>query len=306
MVMKQFGWLKRNRARSLILIALIALVFSGGMDSVRFNPGYRLDVPDMGASGTGGGGFAGSERAFMLVLWVTLGASVLSVIVSMLTAEGRQRLLVSSAIVVGAFLLLGVIAERIPELEAPLAGPVEDEAQAEFGETGDDLPPTGDADGPPRPQPQEAPPYLGYVLATVVSAIAAFMVFRSTSGRGRPAQQDPDTGDNTLSLESWAKDAQRHLEDHEQSLDAIQRSYYDLERTARSQLGSVRHQHSTAREFCEVLASYGLPRDELITLVGLFERSRYGDSRTGPEERDQARDALSAVVDAIAHRGEAS
>lgn len=301
--MKQYGWLKRNRAMSLILMAAIVLLFAGGMDSVRFNPGYRLDMPGMDAGGTGGGSFAGSERAFMLVLWITLGASVLSVFVSLLTAEGRQRLLLSSAIIATAFLLLGVISELMPELEAPLAEQVEDEAQAEAGGAAGDLPPTGDTGANPRPQPQEAPPYLGYALAAVLSALSAFVVFRSISSRARGAQRDPDADDEVLSLEAWAKDAQQQLEEQEVAWDAIQRSYFDLEQTARAQLGSVRHQHATAREFCEVLVSYGLPRDALYTLVDLFERSRYGDTHAEDEQNERARSALSTIISAIEQRG---
>lgn len=301
--MKRSWQVRSNRTTTLLLLTAVVLIFAAGLDRVAFHSGYRLDIPDFAPAGSGGGGLEGGHRAFMLVLWSIIAASVFSVVVSMFTPDGRKRMLLSAVFILGAFILLGVITELFPELEAPAAQADAEEGESAAGGSSAGLPgPNGDA-AVERPGPQDAPAGLGYVLAVLLSLIAGLAVYRIT--HGNPRDHEPHAGgpDQNESLRTWAMDTRGYLESPDETLDVVQRAYFDLERYAREQLGSRRKQETSAREFVNTLAGYGLPTDALMTLVDLFEQSRYGEKNLPARDRERARDALRAIVDAVERPG---
>lgn len=292
----QTGW---NRTSALLLLTLIALVFAAGLDRVAFHSGYRLDIPEFSLSASGGGGLEGGHRAFMLVLWSIIAASVFSIVVSLFTLDGRKRLLLSAVFILGAFVVLGVITELLPDLEARPVPEAMDEGASEAGGWADSLPGLpADATGE-RPEPQDAPAGLGYALAALLSLLAGVVVYRMTLRGAREDETNLDSLDQSGELRAWASDTRSQLGAPDGVVDVVQQAYFDLERLAREHLGSQRDQTTSAREFVRILTDYGLPRNELMTLVGLFEQSRYGEKNLPSRDRERARQALHAIVDTI-------
>ncbi len=301
--MKRPWHVSSNRTTTLLLLTVIVLVFAAGLDRVTFHSGYRLDIPDFGPAGSVGGGLEGGHRAFMLVLWSIIAASVFSVVVSMLTPDGRKRLLMSAVFILGAFFLVGVITELLPELEAPSTQADVEEGESGAGGSSAGLPgPQGDA-AVERPGPQDAPAGLGYVLAVLLSLIAGLAVYRVTHDYPRGNQPYTEEPDQKELLRTWAIDTRGHLESPDETVDVVQRAYFDLERFAREQLGSRRNQATSAREFVTLLAEYRLPTHALMTLVDLFEQSRYGEKSLPSRDMERARAALRAIVDAVERPG---
>ena len=297
MVMKRTG--------TLLLLTVFTLLFAGSLDRISFHEGYRLDTSGLDGAVQGGGSLEGDHRAFMLVLWTGVAAAAVSVIVSLFTADGRKRLLLATALVVGAVFLLGLIAERMPELSPPLAER-DEELDPTAGSGLGALDPTQDISREPRPEPGDAPAALGYALSAVLAIAAAVIVYRTTMRRTDEHGESRETPDAADELAGWARRTREQLGSHDLSLDAVQHAYFDLESTARNRLGTVRAPSVTARQFTDELATHGVPRKALETLVTLFEHSRYGTAPVSTRAVHSARNALSTIVDALDSRGDAS
>jgi hypothetical protein len=78
--------------------------------------------------------------------------------------------------------------------------------------------------------------------------------------------------------------------------DTVMRCYFEMSRVLGEQMGLVREQAMTPREFESSLAQAGLPDEQVQRLTRLFEDVRYGAKPPGRSQEAQALDCLTAVV----------
>ncbi len=104
------------------------------------------------------------------------------------------------------------------------------------------------------------------------------------------------------SLDQLAEEAQAAIENIQSGGDlqaAILRSYAEMNRLVKEELGFARNRAMTARDFEDYLDSKGLPAVPLRTLTRLFEQARYGSFAPGIEEETAAIACLTELIEAI-------
>ena len=81
--------------------------------------------------------------------------------------------------------------------------------------------------------------------------------------------------------------------------DAVIQCYVRMNNAIRQQKHLNRNQSMTPREFASHLGRSGLPEEPVINLTRLFEKARYGSYSSGTDERTEAIDCLTNILDAI-------
>lgn len=268
----------------MLLGALALIVLAGGLGGFTFQQGkmYSWTLPELGtaegSTNIGGGDelltFLRGALALLLLLLPV------SIVLSMLTKEGRRRLLINIILAILVFMVADRVkempkrdAEQIaPEMMAPAKNP------ADIGEP---LP-------PPPPAPSEE-----FVFFASIGLVAAGVALAAWLGRGLlfPRSLPP-----LVQIAMEAERARNTLSSGGAVEDAIIRAYRQMSRTLAEGRKLVRQQTMTPREFEEYLAAAGLPRSPVQVLTHLFEEVRYGGLVAGAAERQAAIDSLTAIA----------
>lgn len=278
-----------SRTASLLLaLALIAAIALAALaPSVQLGEGkpFALSMRTMqpGASPDLGGG-----EAIIAVLRALLALGILAlpvyIVLSLLTKEGRRRLLTHAIAVGMLFLLL----QALQGLNiAPPDGSQQFETAAREGPV---------AAGTPIPEAvfdreasDEAVTGVTIVVALLLAVLA--LGIAAAALRRRPPPPSP--------LTDLAGDAQQAI-DALRAGDAleetIQRCYRNMCEVVQRERQIQRAAAVTPHEFEESLVQAGLPRTAVHTLTSLFERIRYGNQPAGAAEQSEALTALSAIA----------
>lgn len=283
------GKTKRNSLLFLSISGLLLLILAMSLPNLVLAPGERFSLreplpqvaePEVVIPGG------------QVLLWIFQGIAALAVILlpfyivySLLTSEGRQRLLADIIVVVLLFAVASYLGAR------PL---VEDGQQQVI--------PLGDAEDlrnvsvlPPARFPENPPVWVALLVILSVSALIAaiaFMVLWFIRQRA-PRSIFPE--------DLVAEAAQRTIESLQGGDDfrvVILQCYREMSRVVRDQRGMAREIAMTPREFTDRLVSGGLPREPIETLTRLFEQVRYGKIRSGAHEESLAIACLNEIVNA--------
>jgi hypothetical protein len=209
----------------------------------------------------------------------------LHIVFSLLTSEGRQRLM-ADVIIIAALLLLAFYLDKHPLSE----GNQQQEPVVNN--------PTNLEEGPTLPIahfPANPPPWLTLAVILAASLLVVVFILAVIWFFRRRAQ----TSD--LSLEKLAETAQSAIESLQVGggLEVtVIRCYQEMSRVVKEKRGIERETAMTPREFEARLVSRGLPRESIGTLTRLFERVRYGNVPPGDREENLAVSCLTDIVNA--------
>jgi hypothetical protein len=285
---------RRRRSQiitALFLAAVIALIFllATSVSSLRLLDGQPFSLPVMARPMMGSGSMPGGDILliiFRILLALSLIALPFYIILSILTKEGRQRLLQN--IVIIAVLVGIVLALR------NLTGG--DDPLLESNKANSNPAPAGAA-AEARPLPDfTANPSDATVLAATLAislllvGIVAAMIWVILSRR------QPRTPSAMQSLADEAQSAINAIQAGGPLEETIARCYRDMCNVLQQERGIARGIAMTPSEFEQVLQDKGMPAQAVHQLTHLFEQIRYGSQPAGPREEQLAIESLTAIV----------
>ena len=203
-------------------------------------------------------------------------------IVSILTREGRRRLLMNILTIIALMIALAALRNLTANLNLEMPGS-ENLVQ----------PPTGQETPPPDAEFDVIPP--DWTVTAVTLAVSLLIV-----GLGAAviafavAKRKPPSPMQQLAVE--AQQAIDELQAGGGLEETIMRCYRDMCKVVQDRRGLQRDAAMTPGEFEQALRAGGLPREAVHQLTHLFEEVRYGAKQAGERERRQAIDSLSAIV----------
>jgi len=266
------------------------------LGKLNLSEGYTIPA-DMNAETAAGQIEAmGGGDLFMVIIrgFIALGIILAPVYIvqSFFSKEGRERLLADVIIVAALFGILRYIETR-PETEP-------EEMVAEAPEGGE--PSSSDFSlealgGQPLPELTDKPPE--WVTVVIFAGIA--LLIGSFIGGGvwywHRKRKKPSSPLNQLAEE--AQDAIDSIQRGGDLQTIILRSYAEMNRVVKEELGVARGTAMTARDFEQILQSKGLPGAPLRTLTRLFEQARYGAFAPGDEDEAAAITCLTEIINAV-------
>ncbi len=284
---------ERARARVLItLIGALALVFvlSTMLSTLELQPAHPYDlsmrrVPSLpGGSGTLAGG--GAILVFMRAM---LALSVLAlpvyVVMSIMTKDGRKRLLVH-AIVIGGLLLLTEAVQRSG------IGKTIEEGAAAAGRAAAQ----NSVKLPPLPEFPGVTDDTTVLVATIIVALVLVGIAASVLWVVYNARRHPPSPFKEIADE--AQQAIDSLRAGDALEETIQRCYLEMCAVLQGSRGVRRALAMTPAEFERALAGQSLPAHAVGRLTRLFEGIRYGAHAAGPREQQLAIECLADIVSA--------
>jgi hypothetical protein len=272
-----------------LLAAVLALVFllATSVSGLQLLPGESFALPQLIRPQIGGGNADGFDFLiviFRIVMALALIALPFYIILSILTKEGRQRLL-RNVITIGILYLL-ITALRSIRPEDPL--------QQNNGMTME-MPRMGEVDAP-KPLPEfTANPSDETVLAVTI-AISLLIVGLAAALIWLMVRRRPQPPTAMQALADEAEQAISSIQAGGRLDETITRCYREMCRVLQEERGIERNAAMTPSEFEQVLSGKGMPRQAVHQLTHLFEEIRYGSKPAGPREEQMAIESLSAIA----------
>jgi hypothetical protein len=285
-----FKTLSPARRRTLVwfLLAVAALILlAGGVNGISFQPGkifgQNIILPPTATAGQVG--TSGNNEIFQIImrgiLALLLIMLAISVIMALMTKEGRRRLFANLVLMVIVLLIADRI-QKSPMREAEQAAPPVEIGAPKIGtDKGEPLP-------PPPPIPNE-----GIVFITSIVVVVAGVSLALWLSRGWLFPRKLQTIDQ---LGREAERARSDLASGGDLEDVVIRCYRQMSRIAQEARKLQRSQSMTPREFEESLTHSGLPAIPVQNLTRIFEDVRYGGLTPGSAERQVAIDSLTAIA----------
>jgi type II secretory pathway pseudopilin PulG len=278
---------KRNSLLWLTLTGLLILILAMSLPGLKLGPGQPFSLGEAQSEAPGGSDAFPGGNALLFVFqgFIALSLILLPVyiIVSLLTREGRQRLL-ADVIVLTFFILLAEYLRNLPhttEAIQPAADTSEVLKQLQTSEATVSF--------------SAAPPAwltLAVLLIISVSLVAAAGGLIWFVRRRRTSRQS--------AWQELEQEAQQALEALQQGGDfnlTIMRCYQEMSRVVRAERGLAREAAMTPREFEDYLAGQGLPRAPINTLTRLFEQVRYGSIPAAAHDEALAVSCLTEIAE---------
>jgi type II secretory pathway pseudopilin PulG len=275
---------KRNSLFWLAIAGLLILILAMSLPGLELSPGQSFSLgptqPDAPGSGEGLGGGEVLLRMFQGVIGLALILLPVYLLYSLLTREGRNRL-VADVVALGLIILFGEFLRHLPR-EAAATRSAADNPQSMIQLPGSEATVAFSAAPPP-----------GLTLAVLL--IISVLLVAAAGGliwffrRRRTSRQS--------AWKELAQEAQAALDTLQQGGDfklTIMRCYQEMSRVVREERGLARETAMTPREFEDYLAGQGLARTPINTLTRLFEQVRYGGL---PAESDDEAVALSCLTE---------
>jgi Domain of unknown function (DUF4129) len=236
---------------------------------------------------------AGGE-IFLLVMRVLIALSLLSlplyIIMSILTSEGRRRLL-RHLITLGALMLM-LYALRQADIRLPVLEQDRGARRAQNAESATTPLPEAVFDNYPSDNTVLAVTVaVSFVLVLLAAGLIAAVI------RSRRAQPS--------ALDELAQDAQQAIDALKSGgalEETIQRCYRNMCEVVQRERRVERGIAVTPSEFELSLLKAGMPQQAVHQLTRLFEDIRYGGKQSGEREQRLAIDSLQAIVDACTTR----
>jgi hypothetical protein len=280
---------KRNSLLFLSAAGVLALILAMSLPNLVLSPGQPFSLGQSHGPDSGSGGDLPGENALIWIFRGIIGLALillpLHLVLSLLTSEGRQRLL-ADAIVIAGLLMLATYLDK-----HPLSQNNQQQQPAVSS-------PTNLEQGPALPInhfPANPPPWLAPTVILAVSALAAVVVLVVIRYLRARAQL------SVPSLQRLAETAQNTLESLQAGGDfgvIVIRCYREMSRVVKEERGMARETAMTPREFEAQLVSSGLPHESVGTLTRLFEQVRYGSIALSDREEKLAVSCLTDIVTA--------
>jgi hypothetical protein len=285
---------KRNSLILLIATGVLTLILAMSLPNLVLLPGQSFSLGSPQAPTPGISSVLPGGDVLILIFRGLLALAVIIlpfyIVYSLLTSEGRQRLIVDVVLIVALLLIADYLHNHRPvesaQQEAQIIAAPPDLAQ-------------GSAK-PTTPFPAAPPSWLPPVVILAASAITVGLIFAVIAFFSHRAKTPEST------LEKLGIEAQNAIESLQTSGDfgaIIIRCYREMSRVVREERGITRDMAMTPREFEDRLTAKGLPQDPIRTLTRLFEQVRYGGALTGTREQALALSCLTDIVSACKARG---
>jgi hypothetical protein len=283
--------IKQHKTRILIFLGLALvgmLLLAASLSRVQFKPGIPFSLgsqPFNASSGNqelgGGDIFLWLFRGFMALLVVGF---VIYVIASLLSPEGRRRLL-ANLLLLGLILLVASLIKPPADNNSGQQTPPQSPQQP-FSDLGNSQP---TATFVPN-----TPPWLvtatsvGLAVLVTVTVVGMFWFWQ------RRRTEAPTTLER---LEREARQAVDALQAGADVSDVVIRCYLQMSQVLQEERGIRRDIAMTPREFESLLTVRGLPSKPVERLTDLFEAARYGHQPSGAYEERIALASLNAIID---------
>jgi hypothetical protein len=279
----------RHRITSSMVLGLTIaglVILVGSLSQIEFHPGQPFSLEHGGESGSDADLQSLGEPLFLMmrgVLGLAIAALPLYVIVSLITAKGRQRLLADIVALLTWLVIIWLfrLSAQPGANRGDLAFPA--------------LPPLGDASSsaPTATFVADVPQWLTWLAGLVVASLivgVAGVIWMKRHARGQRSARV---------LDQLAQEAQAAIDTLEAGgdlNDTVIRCYFEMSQVLHREQGIQRAAAMTVREFEGALRSKGFPAQPVHVLTRLFEEVRYGNRRPDEWEEQMAIDSLSAIV----------
>ncbi len=279
---------KRNTLVLLGVVSVLILIIAMSLPTLVLSSGqpFSLGQAQLQTFGTNGP-LAGGETIVWLirgVVAIALALFPLYILYSLMTPEGRQRLIADLIVLTLLFLLANYL-QKLP-LQANLQ-PQQQAAGAP--QITDDVSPLPDSGFVATPPIWLTPVVI--VIASILVVIIIFVGIRVL--RRRPSNEN--------SLDDLAEEAQKAIEALNLGGDlrnTVIYCYREMMHIVKQQKGIEREKDMTVREFEDYLISSGLPKEAIQTLSRLFEQVRYGGALEDSRQEQLARSCLTDIMNA--------
>jgi hypothetical protein len=284
---------KRNSLLWLVMAGLLILVLAMSLSGLALSPGLpfslgRVQAEVPGGSDTlpGGNALIFVVQGFIALLLILL---PIYIIFSLLTPEGRQRLL-ADVIVLTFFFLLAAYLRSLPhtaEATQPAAN-----SSLGLSQLADSKATVSFSAAPPEWLTLTVLLIISVALVAAVGGLIWFLRRRRTSRQS--------------AWRELAQEVQATLDALQQGGDfklTIMRCYQEMSRVVREERGLARKTAMTPREFEDYLVSTGLPQAPLNALTRLFEQVRYGSIPAGADEEALALSCLTKIAESCRSLG---
>ncbi len=281
---------KRNSLVFLAIATLLIIILAMSLSNLTLSPGqpFTLEEIEPGELGLNPLSPDGS-----ILIWIFRGTVALMLILlilylvySLMTSEGRKRLIANALMIVILFWLADYLRNNLPtpteQPEQPMS------AAAQPDQLGESIPATL--------FPTEPPQWLTLAVILGISVLISVFVgvmFWFFWQRRKKEAKSP--------LDALAEEAQIAIEALNVGGDfrlTIIHCYQEMSRVLKAEKGIARESAMTPREFESQLVGKGLPPTSIKTLTRLFEQARYGSVSSQTSEEDLALSCLTEIVDA--------
>lgn len=274
-----------KRVQALLYLAIVIsglLVLAGGLENLEFQP--ALPIPgaeaDPGAPPAQSGASAAGHVTLQMLLQTGLGLGFIFLLALLMISLVRKanlkklaRLSAGLAAVVLLMFLVGFL--KLPQ---PDSTTIEMEEAAPAAVVGSyQVAPIGDP-------PAGLIEVILYFVLAGAAALAGWLLYRALHQK---EDEDP------LAVEAAA--ALSAIGQGQDLRDVILTCYLHMTRVVRSGRGLEREEFMTPREFEDLLSARGIPADPVRRLTRLFEKARYGRSKPGRQDENDAIDCLNAI-----------
>lgn len=280
------------RRRLLVLLGLAVLlmtILAFGLPTLQFRSGDALPLRSPDQTPAAGGSLGDAPWLIMILRGIlALGIILLPVyiLISMLTPEGRRRLLAEIILVVVLLLVASWLAER----QRPPGETEQDlEAQLSMPEL-----PEGEAGVQAAPvfEPQTQPWMLTATVlgvAGLVAVIAYFLLRNYLRRRSVVRTSYTEMADH-------AQEALTAIEAGVEFSDVVIRYYAQMSQALQTERGIKRPQAMTPFEFEQELLARGFPARPVHLLTQLFEQVRYGRQKVSERDQRAASESLIEIL----------
>lgn len=277
---------KRNSLLGLTIAGLLILVLAMSLPGLHILPGQPFSLGQTQPEAAGGSGTLPGGNALLFVFQGVIALALIFlpvyIIFSLLTREGRERLL-ADVIVLTFFFLLAAYLRSLPQTAETSQPAADTSAFLKQFQTSEAT--TSFTAAPPSWLTLVVLLIISVSLVAAVGGLIWFLRRRRTT--------------RTSAWKELALEAQTALEALQQGGDfklTIVRCYQEMSRVVREERGLAREAAMTPREFEDYLASQGLPRAPVNTLTRLFEQVRYGSISAGTAEEEVALSCLTEIA----------
>ncbi len=272
-------------------IALLSIVLlTAGMGQLELKPA----IPFAPAGGEGQAEEPLASRPPDILFWyltlIVIGILAVGTIVALFLSPPKQRRRLVMNLLMMAFLLVvaALIISRQDEgfefvAEQP---PVSTEAPPEI--------PTLVAVEEVPPSEFVAPPvspWISFVVAFALFTAVVFVLWLALRRR------EPGEQAHFAELQQIAQRALEDLQSGRDYGDTVIECYAHMTEAVRQRRGIKRREHMTAGEFAAALERARLPGEAVRRLTRLFEAVRYGGRKSTPQDVEEARACLTAIIE---------
>ena len=279
---------KRHALLLLSVVSILILLLAMSLPNLVLSPGqpFSLEKPQAQAFGT-----AGLLPGGDVMVWVFRGIVALALILfplyvlySLMTSQGRKRL-ITDLIVIGLLFLLANSLQKLPRKDKTQ----DQEQDSGVAQSTDEAPGLPDSVFVATP-----PAWLTPVIIVIGSILVVLFILVGIRFFRRTAKPENP-------LEDFAKEAQNAIEALTLGGDlriTVIHCYREMTRIVKQQKGIERETTMTVREFEDYLLSSGLPKEAIQTLSRLFEQVRYGGALENTHQEELALSCLTDIVNA--------